>query len=129
VAEDRRKEVLATDQAFFDALVASDGARLDEILESDFAIVDVASGGITRKPDFTRLIAARSIVFESIETDPREALVRVYDGAAVVIGKTSMRVVLDSGPLAVRSRYTHVFVRGGAGAWKLVSAQGTPIAG
>lgn len=40
-----------------------------------------------------------------------------------------MRLVLDSGPLVVRSRYTHVFVKGPDGAWQLVSAQGTPIAG
>jgi hypothetical protein len=33
----------------------------------------------------------------------------------------------DGTALAVGSRYTHVFVRGGGHGWRLVSAQGTQI--
>ncbi|HME74045.1 MAG TPA: nuclear transport factor 2 family protein [Myxococcota bacterium] len=120
---------VSADRAFFDALVASDGTGLDRILANDFAIVDVAGGAVTRKADFARLIASRGVVFDSIETVPDQALVRFYEGVGVVIGSTSMRLVLDSGPLSVRSRYTHVFVKDQDGGWQLVSAQGTPIVG
>jgi ketosteroid isomerase-like protein len=39
-----------------------------------------------------------------------------------------MAITYDGTELAVASRYTHVFTRAAGGVWRLVSAQGTPIA-
>jgi ketosteroid isomerase-like protein len=121
--------VLAADRAFFDALLASDARALEELLTRDFLIVDVAAGSVTDRTAFTEGVAARSLRFEAIETDPSDALVRFYGEVAVVIGRTAMRVALPSGEtLRMRSRYTHVFRRDANGCWTLASAQGTQIA-
>lgn len=52
---------------------------------------------------------------------------RRYGEVAVVVGRTAMRGDLGLEPFAAGSRYTHVFAREAAGAWRLVSAQGTRI--
>ena len=123
-----RSAVLAADRAFFDALLAGDGGRLRELLTEDFAIVDVAAGGVTLREAFVLGVESRAVTFQSIETTPEDALVRFYGGTAVVIGRTRMRIAFGESALMAQSRYTHVFHRDGSGALRLASAQGTPIA-
>ena len=120
-------DALAADRAFFDALLAGDGARLRELLTPDFAIVDVAAGGVTPREAFIAGVESRAVTFQSIETAPEEALVRAYGDTTIVIGRTRMRLALGDTTLAVGSRYTHVFWRDASGRLKLASAQGTPI--
>lgn len=62
-----------------------------------------------------------------IASSPSERRVRRYDGTAVVVGRTRMRGAFMAEPFVISSRYTHVFVRDGDRAWRLVSAQGTRI--
>jgi hypothetical protein len=45
----------------------------------------------------------------------------------VVIGRTEMRMRFERTAFTTKSRYTHVYVEEG-GRWRMVSAQGTPIA-
>ena len=123
VEQDR---ILAADAAFFAALLAADVTRLEELLEEDFLIVDVNQGAVTARAAFIGFVASGAAQFEAIETNPAECVVRIYGTTGLVIGATSMRFKLEDGTsFAARSRYTHVFVRTPAGAWRLVSAQGT----
>jgi ketosteroid isomerase-like protein len=125
-----RAELLAADRAFFDALLAGDARALDALLGPDFLIVDVAAGNVTQRADFAAAVAARAVRFGAIETNPDEALVRLYGDTGVVVGRTRMELHLpDGAELSVGSRYTHVFHRTGSGRWQLVSAQGTQIPG
>ncbi len=123
---DERAAVIAADRAFFRALLDGDVPALDRLLAPDFAIVDVAAGGITERDAFVAAVDARAVRFDAITSDPNDARVQVRGDTATVIGRTEMRLLLPQGPLDVQSRYTHVFARSDAG-WRLASAQGTQI--
>ncbi len=121
------EEPLATEDAFFEALVQADTGRLGSILAEDFLIVDIMRGDVTGRADFLAAVSAQAVTFHRVE--PAERQVRRYGATAVVTGRTQMSGAAGDGEFAVASRYTHVFVRADTGAWELVSAQGTPIAG
>jgi ketosteroid isomerase-like protein len=71
------------------------------------------------------LVGSRQLRFEAVER--LDARVRFYGEAAVVTGQTRMRGRFGDQTFGAHSRYTHVYVRTGP-AWRLASAQGTPIA-
>lgn len=114
-----------TDDAFFDALLAADSRRLDELLAADFVIVDVMSGNAVDRAAFVAAVAGRVVTFAGI--DVGERITRRYADAAIVVGRTSMRGTFADTAFSVESRYTHVFVCAGGDRWLLASAQGTPI--
>lgn len=121
------EEPVATEDKFFQALVKADTALLASILAEDFLIVDIMRGDVTGRADFLAAVAAQDVTFHQIE--PAERQVRRYGATAVVTGRTQMSGASAAAEFTVASRYTHVFVDTGATGWKLVSAQGTPIAG
>ena len=121
------EEPLVTEDAFFEALVTADAGLLGTILAEDFLIVDIMRGDITGRADFLAAVSAQAVTFHRI--DPADRQVRRYGATAVVTGRTQMSGTSGDAEFTVASRYTHVFVDTGPGGWKLVSAQGTPIAG
>ncbi|HTO70059.1 MAG TPA: nuclear transport factor 2 family protein [Myxococcota bacterium] len=128
MTESDRRELLRADTAFFAALLAGDTPALDGLLGDDFAIVDVAAGNVTGRAAFREAVASAEVRFAAIETNPDEALVRLYGDTGVVVGRTKMKLRLpDGAELEVGSRYTHVFHRAAGAGWRLVSAQGTQI--
>ncbi len=129
VRSDQRAALLAADRKFFDTLLAADTEGLDAVLAQDFVIVDIVAGNVTPRAAFVDGVASRAVVFESIETLPDDALVRIHGDTGIVVGRTTMVLALpDSETTRVCSRYTHVFRQAAAGEWQLVSAQGTQIA-
>lgn len=118
------------DAEFFAALLAADRTALYALLHEEFTIVDVAAGAVHSRADFLEAVASGAVAFESIESHPEEALVRVYGGdTGIVVGHTSMSFAgSDGAAVMVESRYTHVF-RSDGWRWRLVAAQGTAIAG
>lgn len=121
----RESEALAAESAFFQALLDADAAALERILADDFLIVDVMQGNVTGKAAFLAAVASGQVKFETIA--PADQVVRTHDTTAVVVGRTRMSGRFGEAPFSIASRYTHVFVLQGA-AWRLLSAQGTPIA-
>jgi ketosteroid isomerase-like protein len=120
-----RDDVPAAEARFFDALLGADGKALDALLTPDFVLVDVMTGSEIPGPVLRELVAARQLVFESIERI--DSRVRAYGSAAVVTGQTRMRGKYQQQSWSAHSRYSHVYVRGEDG-WRLASAQGTAIA-
>ncbi len=118
------------DAAFFEALLDRDLPALETLLAEEFLIVDVASGSVHPRAAFLEAIRAGAVVFEEIETFPDEAVTRLAGpGTGIIIGRTAMSIRGVDGALTeVASRYTHVFEADGPN-WRLLSAQGTPIAG
>jgi ketosteroid isomerase-like protein len=116
---------LAAEREFFAALIAGDANKLDAVLSDDFILVDVMSGGENTKAAMLAAVGGKQITFTSIE--PADARVRVYGATAVINGRTRMTGSFAGTPFTVASRYTHVLVQDD-GRWRLVSAQGTPIA-
>ena len=122
---DIEKEVKAAEERFFQALLLGDRAGLDQILDNDFLLIDVMTGSEVPKAALLDVVGSRQLVFETIARI--DARVRSYDGAAVVTGQTRMTGQYGGASFSTHSRYTHVYVHG-AGGWRLVTAQGTPIA-
>jgi ketosteroid isomerase-like protein len=118
-------EPLATEDAFFGALVRGDVETLRRVLADAFVLVDVMSGAEVGRSDLLDAVAVRRVGFTTLEVVERR--VRRYGEMAIVVGRTEMRGEIDAQPFAAASRYTHVFVSGEADGWRLVSAQGTPI--
>src|SRR5262249_5391150 len=99
---------------------------LDQLLADDFLLIDVMSGSEISKTAFLDVLGSGDLRFESIQ--PAEVRVRHYGTTAIVTGRTEMSGRYAEMPFSARSRYTHVYVEH-QGAWRLVSAQGTPITG
>jgi ketosteroid isomerase-like protein len=124
----RQDDVFGVDDRFFAALLAADGAALDELLVEDFVIVDVLSGSVADKSDLVPVVASAALAFDEIERDVDDRQVRLHDSTAIVVGRTQMRGRYEGQPWAAASRYIHVFTRDANG-WRMASAQGTPIVG
>ena len=115
VAEDR----------FFDALLAGDEPGLDDVVATEFVLIGVTTGAEIPRSEFLDLVGRGAVVFEAIER--LDSRVRLYGDSAIVIGSTRMRTRFAGLKLDSHSRYVHVYMEGEHG-WKLVVAQGTPIA-
>lgn len=76
ITDSAERAALAADHDFFEALKGGDTASLDRVLNDDFVIVDVMSGGITTKEALVSAIRERQLLFETIEVAERETLVR-----------------------------------------------------
>ncbi len=116
---------LAAEREFFTALVAAGLGALDQVLADDFLLIDVMRGAEITKASLLAVLGSGQLRFEVIE--PTEQRVRRYQATAVVTGRTRMSGRFGGTPFAALSRYTHVYVKQ-HGRWRLVAAQGTPIA-
>jgi ketosteroid isomerase-like protein len=123
VAAGSEEEVLAAEQARFEAMVRGDLAALGPMLSED--LVYTHSNGIAQsKSEFLEAIRAGHLKYETI--DRQEARVRRYARVAVVTGRAAMRVVADGKPMAASMRFTDVYVER-AGRWLLAAWQSTRI--
>jgi ketosteroid isomerase-like protein len=111
---------LDLDQQFFDALTSADVPALDRLLHPDLLIVAVHDGAVATRAELIDAVGSGAVAFPAIATFPEEASVRTVGDVDVVVGRTAMEFT----GFAAASRYTHVWTRG-----RLLSAQGTPIAG
>lgn len=118
--------VASADGSFFRALLERDLATLDTLLADDFLIVEVGTGLVHPRADFLAAVENGLVIFEAIELDPSQAIVREYGSTAIVVGRSAMTIAGPEGSAQAASRYTHVFALEGE-EWRLVSAQGTPI--
>jgi ketosteroid isomerase-like protein len=116
---------LQADDLFFAMLIRGDADALNSALTDDFILIDVMSGSEFARAALLEVIRSGELQFESIQ--PAERKARVYGSAAVVTGRTQMKMRFGGEAVSANSRYTHVFVKD-SDRWRLASAQGTPIA-
>jgi hypothetical protein len=116
---------LAAEGEFFTALVEDGLEALDRVLADDFSLIDVMRGAEITKASLLVVLGSGQLWFEVIE--PADQRVRLYQATAVVTGRTRMSGRFGGTPFEALSRYTHVYVEQ-QGRWRLVAAQGTPIA-
>jgi Domain of unknown function (DUF4440) len=122
---DTKLDPLATERAFFTALISANLDSLDSLLTDDFILIDVLSGSEITKPMLLAALGSSQVKFDSIE--PVETRMRAYAAnTAVVTGRTELRGRVGEAAFTASSRYTHVFVMK-EGGWVLASAQGTQI--
>lgn len=122
-AADPEREVREVDDRRFAAMVRADTAELDRLLADDLTYTH-STGAVETKAQFLAAISAPTIRYRSIE--PSERRVRVYGDAAVITGAAAVQVTSGGQDLALRMRFTAVYVRR-AGAWKLAAWQSTRL--
>ena len=98
----------AEDQ-YFDALVAGDVERIEDLLTKEFLIVDVMSGGVVDRPSFIAALRDGLVGFERVHLVER--VTRRYGDTAIIVGRTEMSGSFDGARFAAASRYTHVLLR------------------
>jgi hypothetical protein len=122
-----RAALLDRDQEFFTALVAADMSRLEDIVATDFLIVDIGSGSVFTRDELLDAVRSGAVRFPAVEAFPDEASVRRVESVGIVVGRTAMNFQnADGTSFVAGSRYTHVYALQD-GAWRLLSAQGTTI--
>jgi uncharacterized protein (TIGR02246 family) len=121
------RDVVACDESFFNALLSADREALDTLLAHDFLIVDVMSGQVTGRDGLLAAITSGELQFADVTRYPTDRVIRHRDSVAAVVGRTRMMIRLGETQVTASSRYTHVYVRENR-RWRLMSAQGTPVA-
>lgn len=116
---------LEADRRFFEALIKGDAETLEQILGEDFVLVDVMRGGQVSRGDLISAVGGGLLRFEAFE--PTEVTERRHGATAIVSGRTQIAGWIGEAPYSIKSRYVHVYVEQ-EGRWRMVSAQGTPIA-
>jgi ketosteroid isomerase-like protein len=114
------------DDRFFAALLAADTGELGELLAADFLLVDVVGGNVVERGAFIATVGDGVLGLTSIRVLERRT--RRHGDTAIVVGRTQLEGRFEAAPFEAASRYTHVLVRGADRQWRLVNAQGTPIA-
>ena len=120
-----REDPIKTDREFLRALVAGEFDLVEQILADDFVLIDL-SGAVVPRDGFLTGLRSGELHFESIQ--PEDVSAHVYDGTALVRGRTTMKGTFKGAPFTFNSRYTHTYIQQ-SGRWSMVAAQGTPIAG
>ena len=118
------QDPVAVDRQFFAWLTEANVRAVDELLTSDFLLIDVMRGGEIPKPALLAVMKSGDLRFESIE--PVDIRLRSYVGTAIVSGRTKMQIKFQGTGVEVHSRYTHIYVAID-GQWRLAAGQGTPI--
>jgi Domain of unknown function (DUF4440) len=100
-----------------------DVAALDTLLDDELDYVHTG-GALESRKQFLDAIRNRTLVYESIA--PADVRVRVYDGLALAMGRSEMRVRTASGVSSFEIRFTEVYVRK-EGHWLLTAWQATRL--
>ena len=107
----------------FEAMTKQDVAALDTLLDDELDYVHTG-GNLESRQQFIDAIRNRTLVYESIA--PSDVRVRVYDGLALAIGRSQMRVRTASGVSSFEIRFTEVYVRK-EGHWLLTAWEATRL--
>lgn len=105
------KEVLAAEEARVRAVVAADTAALEGLLADELSYTH-STGWVETKTQFLTSIRTGSLKYEEMKHS--ETSVRVYGLAAVLTGRSAVRVRSPRSPGAVTEmniRFTTVYVR------------------
>jgi hypothetical protein len=116
-------EVRLAERQRFEAMTTQNVAALDTLLDDELDYVH-AGGNLESRQQFIDMIKKRTLVYESIE--PSEVRVRVYDGLALAMGRSAMRVRSASGVSSFDIRFTEVYVRR-EGHWLLTAWESTRL--
>ena len=117
------RQVLATEDHRFAAMMHADTAALGHLLASDLTYVHT-DGEQDTKAEFLRIVGAGVVRYAAIVPEARE--VRVDESIAVVAGRSAMRVESGGQTHAFRIRYLAVYRRR-ARAWELLAWQSTRL--
>lgn len=104
-------------------MTAQNVDALDTLLDDELDYVH-SGGDLQSRKQFIDMIRNKTIVYESIA--PSEVRVRVYDGLALAMGRSAMRVRTATGVSSFEIRFTEVYVRR-EGHWLLTAWESTSL--
>ena len=113
--------VLASDEARFDAQVAGDKARLEELLAEELHYTHSNSSVDTKASYIDSIISGR-VRYRQIDCSGQN--VTVFGDAAVCTGSATLHVNAGGHDRTLNLRYTDVWVRR-SGTWQMVAWQST----
>ena len=121
---EQRHEVDKMEDAWREAMLHSDAAQVNTMLADDYIGISPI-GTLQSKEQTMAILRAGSMRFKAIDISDRK--VRLYGSTAVVTSRAEVDGVSPDGALTGSYRYTHVWVRGEDGAWKIVSFEASRI--
>jgi len=113
--------VLALDEERFDAQVAADKARLEQLLADELHYTH-SNALVDTKASYIDSIVSGRVQYRRIERSGQQAT--VFGDAAVCTGSATLHVTAGGHERTLTLRYTDVWVRRGA-AWQMVAWQST----
>jgi len=116
-------EIKALENRRYRAMIAGDAAVLDELCSNDL-IYTHSKADYDDKPSYLHKVGSRYFTYLEI-THPADRIL-VVDGAALVTGRMTAKVLVAGTIVHVDNRYLAVWVRE-HGAWKFAAYQPTPI--
>jgi ketosteroid isomerase-like protein len=117
------RQVLATEDQRFAAMLHADTAALAYLLASDLTYTHT-DGEQNTKAEFLHILATGALHYAAIEPEARD--VRVDGSIAIVTGDSKMRVESGGQVQAFRIRYLAVYRRR-ARRWELIAWQSTRL--
>jgi hypothetical protein len=119
----RSRQVLATEDQRFAAMLRADTAALRSLLAPDLTYTHT-DGEQNTKDEFLQILSSNALRYDSIVPDARH--VRVFESTAIVTGRSAMRVESGGRPASFRIRYLAVY-RWADGRWQLAAWQSTRL--
>lgn len=117
---DAKKEVLAAEQAFVQAMIKRDATALEKLLADDLVYIHSSSKSES-KADVIQVITSGSLTYESIEF--RDTTIRQYGGVVI----TNHNATIKTKQTGVANLLvTHVWVKH-KGAWQFASRQASRL--
>jgi ketosteroid isomerase-like protein len=118
-----REEIKALEDKRYRAMIAGDVAVLDDLCSDDL-IYTHSKADYDDKQSYLRKVGTRYFTYLEI-THPADRIL-VVNGAALVTGRMTAKVLVAGTIVQVDNRYLAVWVRE-PDAWKFVAYQPTPI--
>jgi len=115
--------VLALDEARFDAQVAGDKARLEELLADELHYTH-SNASVDTKASYIESIVSGRVRYRQIDRSGQDAI--VIGDTAVCPGAATLHVPAGGHDRTLVLRYTDVWVRR-SGAWQMVAWQSTLV--
>jgi hypothetical protein len=119
-----QKEILAIDQARYDAMQKRDMAAMDR-LHADGLVFINTKGRLLNKAEYLEEVKSGNLKFLSVETDDYQF--RIYGDTVIMSGRAKSTVEYHGVVNKKPRRFTSVFIKMD-GQWRLVAHQATLIA-
>ena len=115
-------DLLAAEDAYVAAEIASDGAALDELLDDRF-VLNSSDGTTSTKGELIAAVVGWSMTGQTISE--RSAV--IVGDTGVICGTAELRFAAEGGEAVSTLRYTSTYVRRG-GRWRMLALQMVPRA-
>jgi ketosteroid isomerase-like protein len=119
-----RHEIDRLEEKWRTAILNSDTAAMDSLLDNDY-MATTASGTLQTKAQSLDNLRSGRTHFSSLEISDRK--VRFYGTTAIVTSLAEVQGTSAEGPIQGSFRYTRVYVKNAAGAWKIVSFEASSV--